>query len=147
MKSLILMLPAVVLAGCASVSADSTVGSARVAVNTPALVEELGAVRSERQMTLLEQRRAGTARLSLLRVLEHHVPAEFQVYPDNSLDLNKFIRYDLSQVWTESFVRAMDEEGIDVTINATDKTIRLVPRKKKFFSVRSISWLWEGSKS
>jgi hypothetical protein len=146
MKALLLLLPAVVLAGCASVSADSTVGAARVSVNTPALIEELGEVRSQRQMSLLEQRRAGVARLTLLRVLEHHVPADFQVYPESSLDLNKFLRYDLSLVWTEAFVQAMIEEGIEVNIDAARKTIRLTPKKTRLFSARSVSWLWEGSK-
>lgn len=121
------------LAGCALLAPPNPIEAERVMVNAPSVVAELQAARLPEQLIQFP-RRAPVVELSAMQVLEDFVPADYKVFPDPAIDLSKVVRYDSSRSWTDSMARAFADAGIHISVDAAEKSIRLEPEQRKWWS-------------
>lgn len=64
-------------------------------------------------------------RITVAQALEYYVPAGYQVFNDEGVDLSAYIRYDNSRPWTESLGLSLSKIGIEMVADLDKKTMLL----------------------
>jgi len=66
---------------------------------------------------------------SLGQAIDQLIPNDYTVFTHAGIDLQTPIHFDTHQFWVDALNRGVDEIGIDLTINFTNKSIYLMPIK------------------
>lgn len=93
------------------------------------MTAELSAVRSTEELSALQERYSRAVSITVAKVLELHVPAGYTVFPHSEIDLGRTIFFDKSRNWSTALPNALSSIGVEMTLDAKNKSIRLAPKK------------------
>lgn len=134
MKPIALVFAVIIfLSGCSSAPKEPIRpnGEVRVPVNSASAIAESmgGYYRKLRLVKLKSEPKKVTTRLTIKKVLDQYVPAEFTAYPDGAIDLSTVVEYETGRPWPEALGDALSEVDIDMTADLSKRVMTLKPAK------------------